>query len=144
MLMREGALRTGVDHYRAATAMVFHHGAGLEDIRSPPGPDTGVATLASDDWLSPRQGTHHGEPVAAAVVWPQFPGVEAGRILHPIADGSADDTERAPVGVTPLDMQAEVGGNGGCDGPPGESRATCSWRPEPAVHLRRDRRRPVV
>lgn len=104
-VMREGAMRTAVDHYRGA--MVFQHGAGLDDIRIAHALATLASTLAPDEiryrWLVAAS----WDRLMTTQLQPQWYGTqfrsdETGFYLYPVADGAVDDAERARMGVPPL------------------------------------------
>ncbi|MDR7192810.1 hypothetical protein [Luteimonas terrae] len=111
-LMREGAMRTAADHHHAA--MVFQHGANLEDIRIAHALSTLASTLAPDEisyrWLI----TASWDRIMTTQLQPQwygtqFHGSDDGLFLYPVADGAVDDAERARMGVPSLaEAQANV------------------------------------
>lgn len=111
-VIREGAMRTAVDHYRGA--MVFQHGAGLDDIRIAHALATVASTLAPDEiryrWLVAAS----WDRLMATQLQPQwygtqFHGSDGGLFLYPVAEGAVDDAERARMGVPSLaEAQASV------------------------------------
>ena len=112
-LMRDGALRSAEDHFRAA--MVFQHGGTLADYRIAHALATLAATLdperANYRWLVAAS----WDRMMTAQLQPQWYGTqfqssETGLFLYPVADGAVDDAERTRMGVPSLaQSQARVG-----------------------------------
>jgi len=104
-LMREGAVRSAEDHFRAA--MVFQHGSTLADYRIA----HALATLASA--LDPERVNYRWliaaswDRMMTAQLQPQwygtqFHGSDTGMFLYPVAEDAVDDAERARMGTPSL------------------------------------------
>lgn len=111
-LMREGAMRIAVDHYRAA--MMFQHDAGLDDIRIAHALATLASTLAPDEiryrWLVAAS----WDRLMATQLQPRwygthFQGSDGGLFLYPVAEGAVDEAERTRMGMpSRAEAQANV------------------------------------
>lgn len=104
-LMREGGLRTAVDHEHAA--MIFQHGQGLEDIRIAHALSTLAATLAPDTPRYRWRVAASWDRIMATQLQPQwygtqYQGSDAGVFLYPVAEDAVDDAGRARMGVPSL------------------------------------------
>lgn len=140
-LMRDGALRSAEDHFRAA--MVFQHGSMLADYRIA----HALATLASA--LDPDRANYRWliaaswDRMMTVQLQPQwygtqFHGSDAGMFLYPVAEDAVDDAERARMGVPSLaEARANVSAMAASSGQP--------VRPDPPTieQLRRERARPA-
>lgn len=104
-LMREGAVRSAEDHFRAA--MVFQHGSTLADYRIA----HALATLASA--LDPERVNYRWliaaswDRMMTAQLQPQwygtqFHGSDTDMFLYPVAEDAVDDAERARMGTPSL------------------------------------------
>ncbi|TDK32931.1 hypothetical protein [Luteimonas terrae] len=103
-LMREGAVRSAEDHFRAA--MVFQHGSTLADYRIA----HALATLASAldpervnyRWLIAASWDRMTAQLQPQWYGTQFHGSDTGMFLYPVAEDAVDDAERARMGTPSL------------------------------------------